>query len=256
MRIFTRAFQLLSQSAPATAAAFITSRRCIFSSSVIPEFLSDEHSSIELIGGEKNGHVWVFIFVLSDTMQFASFLYVPQLGSSIMKQYHERVLKHLLHNMKYFSSTLQRCVVLGEASPTPEFIRDLSTIRTLRELKLATCHSIDTLRELITSFSSSSHCNLETLSIKTAFHLKEGEIIELCSFSSQQQQQLRLLHTVRNLELQQFFAPHRFAQLFPNLTSLTIGPVIRVRGIGTLALDVEAALKNCPNLTHLDLAFV
>ena len=100
MKIFTQAFKHLTHNLP-QATAFLASRHCIFSSSVIPEFLSeDSHESRHLLLYNREDYMNILrIFILSDTMQFSSTMMIPNSDDS---NFTEEILLPLLRTKNIF----------------------------------------------------------------------------------------------------------------------------------------------------------
>ena len=141
MKIFTQSLQYLSNRIP-QAIAFLSSRHCIFSSSVIPELLSDDACQMAWIHHNIQPMLLLRVLVLCDTMQFAQKVFVPLYSTSKkgMKEYHDEILLPLFQTKRYFSSTLQTVVLHVLSMPhsvttTKAAVETLALILKVRSLK-------------------------------------------------------------------------------------------------------------------------
>ena len=137
MKIFTQAFQAISNDLPSST-AFLASCHCILSSSIIPEILSNEDLSRELIMTEdvhSSPMKLLKVFVLSDTMQFGSMMFCP--GANL-QEFESEILTPLLKTKRYFSSTLQRCTIHSTtlSQSIVNILTHLSQVRSLKYLQL------------------------------------------------------------------------------------------------------------------------
>ena len=132
MLIITQALQFVPRTS--AVARVLSCRRCIFSSSIIPQILSDENLCIRFLVGEKPWR-WLKIFVLCDTMQFASFMFIS--ASIDFIDYLVDVLLPLLLRRRYFQTTLRSCVVQRADNKHAEYVmKALCNIPSLSSLKI------------------------------------------------------------------------------------------------------------------------
>ena len=140
----------------ASAVAFLTCRHHNFHSSIIPEFLSDEErvkTFCELKLDKERQYMNLYnLFVQTPLMQFSP--------SLVLRGYSAKSILNSLLEMKYFTRTLQRCVVRSALSLA--LFQALSKIRSLTELDLVWLEN-QHLEIIVNSFPS-----LETLTICNA----------------------------------------------------------------------------------------
>ena len=225
-----------------SAAAFLTCRHHNFHSSIIPEFLGDEErvqhfcaarQRNELEADKETQYANLYnLFVQTPLMQFSPSLVLHHEDCT------ESIIKPLLET-KYFTRTLQRCVV--SSSLTNDLLQNLSKVQSLTKVDLIECEvKNELLGVIINSFLS-----LEILIIQSAYRLDPTTAIELPSPPPSATKTLRSL-TIRWVDYR--FAT-QFSRHFTNLKELVLlGSQLEVG-----KFDLPCLSSSLPLLTHLSL---
>ena len=248
MKIFTQAFQAVSHNLPSSS-AFLASCHCIFSSSIIPEILSNEDLSRKLIMAHEDDHSAMKLlkmFALSDTMQFGSMMFCSG-EDHHLQEFDSEILSPLLTTKRYFSSTLQRCTIHSTtlSQAIVNILTHLSQVRSLKYLHLKFDKSGDTPSITISCLKLlKTFPHLETLKIDSdRLVISDEELQEFVSSSP------TTMNSVRELEIAGLRNDlPTFLKVFPNLRSLKEELVRGTTDLNALVSTVG------PNLTRLELS--
>lgn len=254
-------------------AAFLTCRRPIFHSSIIPQLLSrcrdddsddendnkndendddDEKNEFEStrrlkLRNEINGRLFIFhfwlhtsmqwylLFAQCDTMQFASRMCI--MASMSAETVRDRILLPMLENKAYFSSTLQACEIT--TVPAANIILPhLTTVRTLFHLTLSRTN-LSVLQKV------SQFPNLESLTIGSCYDWEAGQVDELVSSLVAVDFKF---HRLRALHVSGVKNPLPLVKVMPNLVSLRV-----VYTRDESPLDLTLLHRHTPKLSSLRL---
>ena len=241
----------------ASSAAFFTCRYHNFHGSMIPEFLSDEERVRKFCGARQRNKLepdeedtqyknLYNLFVQTPHMQFSPSLLLHYTIS------HESIFNPLLAT-KYFSRTLQRCVVEGDRFVSyrkgvlTSLLQSLSKVQSLTKLDLGSCNVENSHLEIIVN----SFPSLEILSIdnagflKTIIHSKQP--ITFTSPPPPAMKTLRAL-TLRNIDASETLSTTQFICNFSNLRTLEISAVFTSN-----PLDLQPVCSGLPLLKHISL---